>query len=69
MEIYVASFFSALIIYITVHSMIKVLTIALKRNEITKRKFRLYVAMSIGIGLAVAAVLPLGYRALFGWML
>ena len=62
MEIIITSLFSAIIIYITVYSMIKVLSIAYKRGEISLRKFRLYVTASIVIGLVIASILPFGYQ-------
>ncbi|MFK3959105.1 hypothetical protein [Guptibacillus hwajinpoensis] len=65
MEVFLMSFFSAVIIYITVHSIIKALNIALNRNEISKRKYRLIMAISIFIGTFVAVVLPFGYERLF----
>ncbi|MDO6655820.1 hypothetical protein [Anaerobacillus sp. 1_MG-2023] len=69
MEVFVMSFFSAVIIYITVHSIIKALNIALNRNEISKRKYRLIMAISISIGTFVAIVLPFGYQRLFAAIL
>ena len=65
MEVFLISFFSAVIIYITVHSIIKALNIALNRNEISKRKYRLIMAISIFIGTFVAVILPFGYQRLF----
>ncbi len=49
----------------TVHSIIKALKIALNRNEISERKYRLIMAVSIFIGTFVAVVLPFGYERLF----
>ncbi|WP_085505187.1 hypothetical protein [Thalassobacillus devorans] len=65
MEVFLISFFSAVIIFITVHSIIKVLSIALNRDEISKRKYKLIMAISIFIGTFVAVVLPFGYQRLF----
>ncbi|PFG12257.1 hypothetical protein [Bacillus sp. es.036] len=65
MEVFLISFFSAVIIYITVHSIIQALNIALNRNEISKRKYCLFMAISIFIGTFVAVVLPFGYQRLF----
>ncbi|MGD7043103.1 hypothetical protein [Jeotgalibacillus proteolyticus] len=65
MEVFLISFFSAVIIFITVHSIIKVLNIALNRDEISKRKYRLMMAVSIFVGTFVALVLPFGYQRLF----
>ncbi|MBP1969855.1 hypothetical protein J2Z83_001963 [Virgibacillus natechei] len=50
MEVILISIFSAIIIFITVYSMIKVLNIAYKRGEITLKKFRFLVTFSIVIG-------------------
>ena len=65
MEVFLISFFSAVIIFITVHWIIKALNIALEREEISKRKYRLIMAISIFIGTFVAVVLPFGYQRLF----
>jgi phosphotransferase system glucose/maltose/N-acetylglucosamine-specific IIC component len=62
LELYLISFFSAVIIVMTVHSIIKVLNIALKRKEISKRKHRLWIASSIAIGFITASILPFGYH-------
>lgn len=64
MVVFLISFFSAVIIYMTVHSIIKALNIALNRNEISKRKYRLIKAISIFIGTLVAVVFPFGYQRL-----
>jgi hypothetical protein len=63
--LYLISFFSAIIIVMTVHSIIKVLNIALKRNELSKRKYRILIASSIGIGVVTASILPFGYHKPF----
>ncbi|WP_338452867.1 hypothetical protein R4Z09_13970 [Niallia oryzisoli] len=60
MEVIVASAFSALIIFITVFSIIKVLLIAFRRNEISLRKSIMYAIISVVIGLLVVTVLPFG---------
>ncbi|MDF2855771.1 MAG: hypothetical protein K0Q87_1622 [Neobacillus sp.] len=65
MEVTLISFFSAIIIFMTVYSIIKVLIIAYKRKEITLRKFIVLVASSILVGLFVASVLPFGYQKVF----
>lgn len=57
-----ASIFSAIIVLITVYHILKVLTIAHKRKEITQRKFIFIAAGSILIGLAVSSALPFGYQ-------
>lgn len=66
MEIFLISFFSGAIIYITVRSIIKVLNIALSRKEITRRKHRLWMSTSILIGFFVATTLPFAYHSIFG---
>ncbi|MEL3973336.1 hypothetical protein AAEO50_13695 [Rossellomorea oryzaecorticis] len=65
MEVIIASACSALIIAITVFSMIKVLMIAYKRNELTLRKFIINTAAAVMSGLIVASVLPFGYQKIF----
>ncbi|MBP1970265.1 antibiotic biosynthesis monooxygenase (ABM) superfamily enzyme [Virgibacillus natechei] len=65
MDVILISIFSAIIIFITVYSMIKVLNIAYKREEITPRKRRVLVTSSILIGLLVTSILPFGYQKIF----
>ncbi|WP_175987187.1 hypothetical protein [Bacillus sp. Marseille-Q1617] len=65
MAVILASSFSALIIAITAFSMIKVLMIAYKRNELTHRKFLTYTAVSVMIGLIVSSCLPFVYGKIF----
>ncbi len=65
MLVILMSIFSAIIIYITVFSIIKVLIIAYKREEITFRKFVGLVISSIVIGLFTASILPFGYQKIF----
>ena len=62
MELILISIFSAIIIFITVYSMIKALNIAYKREEISLRKCRLLVTSSIIIGLLVSSILPFVYQ-------
>ncbi|WLR60201.1 hypothetical protein [Guptibacillus hwajinpoensis] len=69
MVVILISFFSGVIIFITVYSIIKALNVALNRDEISKRKYRLILAISIFIGAFVAVVLPLGYQRLFDTIL
>ncbi|KAF0820955.1 hypothetical protein KIS4809_0482 [Bacillus sp. ZZV12-4809] len=45
--------------------MIKVLSIAYKREEIPVLKFRVLAASYIVIGVLVASVLPFGYQRIF----
>lgn len=65
MGVFLASAFSALIIAITVFSMIKVLMIAYKRKELTLRKFIIYTGVAVMTGLITASVLPFGYQKIF----
>ncbi|KSU61802.1 hypothetical protein AS034_13290 [[Bacillus] enclensis] len=65
MEVILASAFSALIIAITVFSMIKVLMIAYKRKELTYRKFITYVTAAAMTGLIVSSVLPFVYGKIY----
>ena len=69
MPVFLISFFSVVILFMTVYSIIKALKIALKRDEISKRKYRLMVASSIFIGTFIAVVLPFGYERLFAAIL
>lgn len=69
MVVFLISFFSVVIIYMTVHSIIKALNIPLNRDEISKRKYRLIMATSIFIGTLIAVVLPFGYERLFASIL
>ncbi|WP_342429703.1 hypothetical protein [Neobacillus sp. FSL H8-0543] len=65
MEVILISLFSAIIIFMTVYSIIKVIIIAYKRKEITLRRFEVLVTLSILIGLFVASILPFGYQKIF----
>ena len=65
MEVILTSVFSAIIIFITVFSMIKAFMIAYKRNEISLRKFIVFSTSSIVIGVIVASILPFGYLKIF----
>ncbi|MBH9965985.1 hypothetical protein [[Bacillus] enclensis] len=65
MEVILASAFSTLIIIITVFSMIKVLMIAYKRNELTLKKLITYSVAAVMTGLIVASLLPFGYEKIF----
>ncbi|AOV07364.1 hypothetical protein [Sporosarcina ureilytica] len=58
------SFFSIVIVYITIHSLIKAFNIAINRREISKQKYRFLVSSSILVGLSIATVLPFGYYKL-----
>lgn len=65
MEVILISIYSAIIIFITVFSMIKVLNITYKRKEITLRKLKVLVTTSIVIGILIASTLPFGYQKIF----
>lgn len=65
MEVILISIFSAIIIFITVYSMIKALNIAYKRKEITVKKLRVLIIASIGIGLLIASSLPFVYQKIY----
>lgn len=68
MEVFLTSVFSAIILFITVFSMIKVFVIAYKRNEISLRKFIVFSTTSIVIGSIIAIVLPFGYQKIFDYI-
>ena len=65
MEVILINIFSAIIIFITIYSMIKVFNIAYQREEISLRKFKVLVTSSIAIGLFIASILPFGYKKIF----
>ena len=65
MPVILISLFSAIIIFITVFSMIKVLSIAYKREEISILKYRVLATSFIIIGILVASVLPVAYKRIF----
>jgi hypothetical protein len=62
MPVILTSIFSAIIIFITVFSMIRVLSIAYKRKEISILKFSILSVSFIGVGMLIAAILPFGYQ-------
>ncbi|WP_041964194.1 hypothetical protein [Mesobacillus selenatarsenatis] len=68
MEVILASVFSAIIIFITVFSMVKVLIIAFNRKEISFRKLIIFSTSSIVIGLLVAYLLPFGYQKILDYL-
>ncbi|KZM54385.1 hypothetical protein A3Q35_01880 [Aeribacillus pallidus] len=68
MEVMAASVFSAIIIFITVFSMIRVFIIAFKRKEISLRKFIIFTISSIVTGLIIASVLPFVYQKIFHYI-
>lgn len=59
--IFLTSFFSIVIVCITVGAMIIVLNIAVQREEISKRKYKFIMTCAIVIGTFIATVLPFGY--------
>ncbi|MEG9295277.1 hypothetical protein V6B33_02345 [Mangrovibacillus sp. Mu-81] len=69
MAVILTSVFSAIIIIITVFSMIKVFIIAYKRNEISQRKIVVYSTSVIVIGVIVASILPFGYQRIMNAIL
>ncbi|NMH68289.1 hypothetical protein HF072_05800 [Bacillus sp. RO3] len=68
MEVWLASVFSAIIILITVFSMVRVLIIAFRRKEISLRKLVVYSTVSIVTGLVVASALPFGYQKIMEYI-
>lgn len=65
MPVILISVFSAIIIFITVFSMIKVLSIAYKRKNISILKYRVFATSFIGVGMLVASLLPFGYQKIY----
>ncbi|WP_026690417.1 hypothetical protein [Alteribacter aurantiacus] len=62
MPVILGSIFSAVIIFITVRSMIKVLSIAFYRNEISILKYRVLATTFTVGGIFVASILPFAYE-------
>lgn len=69
MPVILTSIFSAIIIFLTVFSMIKVLSIACKRKEIFMSKYRVYASSFIVAGILVAAILPFGFQKIYEMIL
>ncbi|MGJ7922255.1 hypothetical protein [Neobacillus sp. LXY-4] len=69
MPVILASIFSAIIIVITVSSILKVLTVAYKRGEISNQKRLTFATTTIIIGALIASILPLGYQVIFNMIL
>jgi hypothetical protein len=69
MPVILISLFSAMIIVITVYSMIKVLGIAYKREEISVLKFRVLATSFIATGIILAVLLSFGYQRIFDLIL
>ncbi|WHY69559.1 hypothetical protein [Neobacillus sp. SuZ13] len=68
MEVILASVFSAIIISITVFSMMKVFIYAFRKNDISLRKCIILSTSSIVIGLLVASVLPFGFQKIMDFI-
>lgn len=64
-EFLLISFFSIVIVYLTIHSLIKLFNIAIERKEISKQKYRFLVFSSVVVGLSIATAIPFGYYKLF----
>ena len=64
MELILINVFSAVIVGITIFSIIKVLRLAYKRGELNGRKFRLYTLLSAGTGILAIYVLSIVYSKL-----
>jgi formate hydrogenlyase subunit 3/multisubunit Na+/H+ antiporter MnhD subunit len=69
MPVIVASIFSALIIFITVTGIIRVLYIGYTRKEINHRKYIGYASASIVIGGIISITIPFAYERIFSWVL
>ncbi|UFU00082.1 hypothetical protein KO561_03710 [Radiobacillus kanasensis] len=69
MEVILTSFFSAIIIMITVYSILKALHIGYKRKEISIRKYWVYASSTVVIGLAVASTLPFAFQKIYEMVL
>ena len=65
MPVILTSIFSAIIIFMTVFSMIKVLSIAYKRKDISILKYRVFATSFIVVGMLVASLLPFGYQKIY----
>jgi hypothetical protein len=65
MPVILTSIYSAVLIFITVFSMVRVLSIAYKRKEISTLKFSILSVSFIGVGMFIAAILPFGYQKIF----
>ncbi|GGD15198.1 hypothetical protein GCM10011389_23580 [Pontibacillus salipaludis] len=64
LEVTLLSIFSAIIILMTVYSMVRVFNIAKKRSDITIVQYKTYVTITIASGLVIATLLPFGYLKL-----
>ena len=69
MEVILISICSAIIIFITVYSIIRVLNIVNKREEISHRKYKTLITFSVVIGLFVVSTLPFGFQKIFNMVI
>ncbi|MEK4080016.1 hypothetical protein MHH37_09050 [Solibacillus sp. FSL K6-1781] len=65
MPVILTSVFSAFIIFMTVFSMIKVLSIACKRKDISILKYRVLTTSFIVAGILTVSILPFGYQKIY----
>jgi hypothetical protein len=65
MPVILTSIFSAIIIFVTVFFMIKVLSIAYQRKEISILKYRVLATSFIVVSVLIASILPIGYQKIF----
>jgi hypothetical protein len=68
MELILISIFSAIIIFITVFSMVKVLFIAFKRKEISLGQLIIFSSSTIVIGVLIATLLPFGFQKIVDYI-
>lgn len=59
MEFLITSIFSILVIILTVYNLIKLFTLAYKKEQITHARLMMYSTATIVVGLMVASILPL----------
>lgn len=69
MEVILTSICAAIIVFITVYSIIRVLNIAYKRKEITVGRFTTSVISTVLIGLSITAALPLAFQRVYNLIL
>lgn len=69
MPVIIASIFSALIVFITVFGIIKVLHIGYTRKEINYRKFIVYVSSAVVVGGIITITIPFAYEKIYTWVL
>ena len=61
MAFLITCIFSILVIIFTVYNLIKLFTLAHKKELITRARLMMYVATTIVVGFIVASILPLFY--------